>query len=142
VKGLFLDSSGWFAAISPREKGHALARRAYEDAAREALPLVTTPLVVAEVHTLILRWRDPATAARFLAVALDPNAHVLHEVDSELIAAAMARWIFRYADQSFSLCDAVSVEVMRRARLTRCLTYDRHFSVAGYQILDELPRAR
>jgi predicted nucleic acid-binding protein len=135
LKGLFLDSSGWFAALSPREKGHALARRTYEDAAREGLPLVTTPLVVAEVHTLILRWRDPGTAARFLAVALDPDAHVVHEVDSELFSAAIDRWILRYADQTFSLCDAVSFEVMRRARLTRSLTFDRHFSVAGYRTL-------
>lgn len=135
MTGLFLDTAGWFAAISPREKGHVEARTVYEDAARRGLRLVTTPLVIAEVHTLMLRWRDPQTAAGFLAFAFNPKAHAVTEVDRELIDAAIARWIRRYADQSFSLCDVVSFEVMRRARLSRCLTFDRHFVVAGYQIL-------
>ena len=32
--------------------------------------------------------------------------------------------------------NAVSFEVMRRERITHALTFDRHFSLAGYEILE------
>jgi predicted nucleic acid-binding protein len=98
--------------------------------------MVTTAFVVAEVHTLVLRWRDIRTADRFLHLAFDSRAHTIIEVTQEMTAAAMARWIRRYEDKKFSLCDAISFEVMHRERIARALTFDRHFVVAGYEILE------
>jgi uncharacterized protein len=135
MPGLFLDTAGWFAAMSPREKGHQAARDAYADAARRGVDLVTTPFVIAELHALILRWRSTADGQRFLAVAMDAAAHRVIAPDGELIQAAIDRWIGRYGDQPFSLCDAISFEVMRRERLPRALTFDHHFVVAGFETL-------
>lgn len=134
---LFLDTAGWFAALSPREGGHELAKAAYADAARRGLLLVTTPLVAAETHTLILRWRGPSAGTFFLETVFETGAHVITQLDDELIQAAMSRWIRRFADKALSLADAVSFEVMRRERITRALTFDRHFADAGFEILGE-----
>jgi uncharacterized protein len=135
MPGLFLDTAGWFAAMSPREKGHTIARDAYADAARRNLHLITTSFVVAEMHTLILRWRGPKDGERFLSVALESGAHIVISPDAELVQGAVDRWIRRYRDHPFSLCDAISFEVMRRERLSRALTFDHHFVVAGFDIL-------
>jgi uncharacterized protein len=132
---LFLDTAGWFAALSPREGGHEKAMSAYADAARRGLLLVTTPLVAAEMHTLILRWRDPNAGAFFLESVFESGAHHVAPLDDDLIQAALSRWIRRFADKPISLADAVSFEVMRRERITRALTFDRHFAAAGYEIL-------
>jgi predicted nucleic acid-binding protein len=88
------------------------------------------------MHALLLRWRDTRAGRLFLDAALESGAHAIVTVDDELVSAAVARWIRGYADQSFSLCDAISFEVMRRERITQALTYDRHFSVAGFTTLD------
>jgi uncharacterized protein len=133
VAALFLDTAGWFAAITPRDAGHAKARRAYAAAAEAGDRLVTTPLVVAEMHAMILRWRDVAAGRRFLDLALESGTHSVVRVDSGLIAAAVDRWIKRFDDQAFSLCDAVSFEVMRTERIARALTFDRHFALAGFE---------
>lgn len=135
MPGLFLDTAGWFAAMSPREKGHSVAREAYADAAKRGLDLVTTPFVIAEMHTLILRWRCVGDGERFLSVAFESGAHLVHSPDADLVQAATDRWIRRYPDHPFSLCDAISFEVMRRERLSRALTFDRHFVVAGFEIV-------
>jgi predicted nucleic acid-binding protein len=135
VNALFLDTAGWFAAIAPNQTGHAVARRIYTDAARSGRSLVTTSLVVAEMHALLLRWRSIDAARRFLAVALDPAAHRVVHPDEALIEETVHSWISRYSDQPFSLCDAVSFEVMRRERIREALTYDRHFAAAGYEML-------
>jgi predicted nucleic acid-binding protein len=123
--------------MTPREAGHTVAKRVYGAAAQRGIRLVTTAFVIAEVHTLILRWRDVRVGERFLSVAFDSASHTIVDVNQELIAAAIARWIHRYDDQDFSLCDAVSFEVMRRERLEHALTFNRHFTVAGYEILTE-----
>lgn len=135
TKALFLDSSGWFAALSPRERMHAVARVAYRGAVAEGAPLVTTDLVVTEMHALLLRWRDHATGARFLDLVYQSGTHTVVHPDDELVSDALARWIHRFEDQRFTLCDAVSFEVMRRQRITRALALDRHFAAAGYGVL-------
>lgn len=132
---LFLDTAGWFAALSPRESRHQAARAAYADAVRSGVLLVTTALVAAEMHTLILRWRGAAAGTFFLESVFERSAYVIAPVDTELIEAAVTRWIRRFADKLLSLVDAVSFEVMRRERITRALTLDRHFADAGFEIL-------
>ena len=135
VAGLFLDTSGWFAALSPRERGHSIARDAYASAASGGAQLMTTALVIAEMHALMLRWREPKSAARFLTLALESGTHIVVAPDAELLGAALDGWVRRFADQRFSLCDAVSFEVMRRDRLRKALTFDRHFRTAGFDTL-------
>jgi predicted nucleic acid-binding protein len=132
--GLFLDTAGWFAALSPRERGHEVARETYAAAIRRGELLVTTPLVAAETHTLILRWRGPRGGTLFLETVFETGAHLLVSLDDQLIEGGM-RWIQRFADKSLSLADAVSFEVMSRERITRALTFDRHFADAGFEIL-------
>lgn len=132
---LFLDTAGWFAALSPRERGHEQAKAAYADAVRRGHLLVTTPLVAAEMHTLILRWRDPGAGTFFLETVFESGAHHVAPLDDDLFQAALTRWVRRFADKPVSLADAVSFEVMRRERITRALTFDRHFAAAGYEII-------
>jgi len=102
---------------------------------RRGLLLVSTPLVVAEMHTLIVRWRGPQAGAYFLETVFETGTHTLAPLDEALFQAALSRWIRKFADKPVSLADAVSFEVMRRERITQALTYDRHFVDAGFAIL-------
>ena len=139
MKGtLFLDTSGWFAAISSREAAHERARATYTEQMLGGGMLVTTALVIAEMHVLLLKFRGPATALKFLdGVAADPM-HEVVDVDRDLRLTAIERWLRRFADQDLSLTDAVSFEVMRQRKLRRALTLDHHFAVAGYEVLPSL----
>lgn len=68
------------------------------------------------------------------AVQRDPT-HVVLPVDAELVVSAAERWIDRYSDQQFSLCDAVSFEIMKREGITRALSVHRHFLTAGFEAI-------
>jgi predicted nucleic acid-binding protein len=136
---LFLDTAGWFAALSPREHGHDAARSTYADAIRSGELLVTTPLVAAEMHTLILRWRGADAGTAFLESVFGTGVYLIVPLDDKLINAAISTWIRRFSDKLVSLADAVSFEVMRREQITRALTFDRHFADAGFDIL-KMPR--
>lgn len=132
-RSVFLDASAWFGALSPRDQWHAASVRLYTSATRAGLTFVTTTLVVAEVHALLLRWRDVKTGQRFLDAAFATPSHTIVAPDIALTRDAMDRWIAGFPDQSFTLCDAVSFEVMRRERVDRALTFDQHFEAAGFE---------
>lgn len=135
---LFLDTSGWLAAMSGRESAHVAARAAYSEEVLGGGQLVTTALVLAEMQVLLLKVSGPAAALRFLDGVAADASHEVVDVDRDLRLAAVERWLRRYADQEFSLTDAVSFEVMRRRRLRRVLALDRHFVTAGFELVPGL----
>lgn len=131
----FLDTSGWFAALSPREAQHRTALAAYRKLVGAGTRFVTTNLVVAEMQILISRGRGGAEGLRFIEqLYLDPLHEVIF-VDRALERAAVERWLTRFRNQPVSLADAVSFEVMRLRKIPRALSLDEHFALAGYENL-------
>lgn len=142
MKGVFLDTSGWFAALSPKEHLHAASRTAYVEWMSRGIRLVTTNLVLAEMHILINRSRGGGEAVRFLdSVYQDPHHDVLFS-DRDLERAAADRWLRGSREgMGVSLCDAVSFEAMRAHGLRTALALDVHFAAAGYECVP-LPQKR
>jgi predicted nucleic acid-binding protein len=135
VRAAFLDTSGWFAALSPREAHHAEARAAYARWIESGVTLVTTNLVVAEMHILVSRFRGPADGLRFLDAVYADATHEVVFVDRELERRAVEGWLRRFADQRFSIADAVSFTVMRERRIKQALALDEHFETAGFALV-------
>ena len=131
----FLDTSGWFAALSPREAKHEKALSAYRRWIEGGAKLMTTNLVVAEMQTLVMRYRGPGEALRFVDSLYQDATHEVVFVDRDTERAAIDQWIRRYRDQRLSLTDAVSFEVMRIRRIRQALAIDDHFAVAGFEAL-------
>ena len=61
---LFVDSSGWIALVSARDRHHAEAHERFEAAAAQRRRLITTNLVLAETHRLLLFRAGPQAARR------------------------------------------------------------------------------
>lgn len=134
-KSVFVDTSGWLAAASKRERHHAEAVAVYDDLVQRRVRLVTTNLVVAEMHILTVRQQGAAAGCALLdAIHADPLYTVV-TVTRELESDATDRWLRPYHDHRFSLADAVSFEVMRRERIGEALALDHHFEVAGYKLI-------
>ena len=132
MSGAFIDTSGWFAALSPKEAHHTEARATYVSWIERGEQLVTTNLVVAEMQILLTRFRGPAEGLRFLDSLYQDPTHEVVFVDRDLERAAVDRWLRRFGEQRLSLADAVSFEVMRMRRLRRVLALDAHFEAAGF----------
>lgn len=139
MKRVFLDTSGWFAALSPREAHHAESLRAYRKWLKDGYQLVTTNLVVAEMHILMCKYRGPAEGLRFLDHLYDDPSHSVVFVDRDIERAAIDRWLRRLTDQRLSLADAVSFETMKTNGIRHVLSLDDHFSIAGFLAVPSLP---
>ena len=131
----FLDTSGWFAALSPKEAKHRPALAAYRAFIEQGTRLVTTNLVVAEMQILLTRFRGAPEGLRFLdSLYQDPTHHVVF-VDRNLERSAVDSWLRKYRDQRLSLADAVSFEVMRTHQIRQALALDVHFELAGFTLV-------
>lgn len=135
MSAVFLDTSGWFAAVSPREAKHRPALAAYSRWIEGGAELVTTNLVVAEMQILLMRSRGPEEGVRFLDSLHQDPTHQVMFVDRDLERSAVDRWLRRFRDQRLSLADAVSFEVMRSRRIRQALALDEHFEVAGFELV-------
>jgi predicted nucleic acid-binding protein len=130
-----VDTGALLALASPRDQYHAravgIARRFLAAGGR----FVGSSLVLSETHNHVLYAMGPAAARRTTSALLDDPAYEWLDVPVALVRAAVASWLERFADQRFSLTDAVSFEVMRRERLTAAFAFDEDFVTAGFTLL-------
>ena len=126
-----MDTSAWYPLSDLSHPDHERVAAVLRTRVREGVAVVTTNLVVAETHALLLRRGGRQVALAFLeAIRKPPNR--IEYTTPEREAAAIDRWLRRFADQRFSLADAVSFTVMRELGIDEALTLDRHFQTAGF----------
>jgi predicted nucleic acid-binding protein len=134
VPEIFVDTSAWYGLADPHEPAHGALARALGDRVRNGALVVTTNLVVAETHALLLRRGGRRAALRFLEeVGREPI--VVETSGPELEERALLDWIIRFDDQEFTLTDAVSFAVMNERGIHEALTLDRHFAAAGLTVV-------
>jgi predicted nucleic acid-binding protein len=128
----FVDTSAWYPLVVSKHPDHARLGARLRALIRDHQRLVTTNLVVAETHALLVRRVGRQTALTFVRTVYEsPNVVVHSTRDMEL--AAERSWLARFAEHDFSLTDAVSFAVMTDRRIREALTLDAHFVVAGFQ---------
>lgn len=131
---LFVDTSGWFPLVDNENPAHDRVAQALRSAVQKKRRIVTTNLVIAETHALIMRRIHRTAAIAFLReVSRAPNIVISSTPEYE--ATAEAEWLSRYADHDFSFTDAVSFAVMSDRGIREALALDNHFVVAGFSIL-------
>lgn len=79
-----------------------------------------------------------AVGGRYLATMsiLGDPIHEWMTVDSALVSDAITHGLDRFRDQTFTLVHAVSFDVMKRERVTHAFSFDHHFRVARFALLD------
>jgi predicted nucleic acid-binding protein len=96
------------------------------------MTIVTTNLVLAEVHRLLL-FR---TGMRLALAALDrieASPLVRIEFAGSVHHRSARTWLEKIAGHSITYTDAVSFAVMDSARCSKVATFDRDFEVAGFE---------
>lgn len=129
------DTSALLALADRRDQYHAratsLARRFLGGGGR----FVATLLALAELYNHVLYQRGAGEARRVASSLLADPSYEWLDVTGPLVRAALSAWLERFADQRFSLADAVSFEIMRAERLTTAFAFDQDFVTAGFSLL-------
>ena len=131
---VFVDTSAWYPAVVRNHPDHRRVATALTRAVQQGKRAVTTNLVVAETHALLLcRAGAPVALAFARTVRQPPNLVISSDPDLEVVA--LGDWLERFSDPDFSFTDAVSFAVMSARGIAEAITLDRHFGVAGFRAL-------
>ena len=128
---VFLDTSGFFALIDPRDAFHSDAANWLRSRRGKIRP-VTTEWVIGETCTLLIARKNPHLVPRFLDYIEGSTALLLINPDEMLLDSAKAI-IRRQASQGFSFVDCLSFCGMTERKIAEALTTDGHFRKAGFQ---------
>lgn len=102
-------------------------------ALRDRIPLVTTNLIVAEVHRFVL-FQVGIRAAALLLDRIEASAAVRVEFVTPAHHAAARRWLSKLSDQVITYTDATSFAVMEATRCTAVMSFDHDFVTAGFRL--------
>lgn len=125
---MLLDTSGLMCLFDRRERCHAEAAKLYDDARRR----LTHSYILAEFIALTHARRAPRASAIEFAARLQESAEVEIIWVGEPAHLSAMTLLQNRLDKEWSLCDAVSFELMNQFNITEALTTDHHFEQAGF----------
>jgi predicted nucleic acid-binding protein len=130
---IFVDTGAFLARYVKRDQHHTRARAGWRQIEKKDLPCFTTNFVLDEALTVLGRrtsYEFAAERGRHLY-----GSRVLTILRPETAEESTAiELLEKFADQRVSFTDCVSFVLMRRQRLTRAFTFDRHFADAGFEV--------
>jgi uncharacterized protein len=131
VRPLFLDAGFVIALELEDDENHPQARGVWLTVRHERRALLSTSLVVAEVVAFFSRRRrhDLAVAAS-RKMLFSPGMDLVH-VAKPLFMEGWAYFQQR-PDKDYSLTDCVSFVLMQERRVREALSFDHHFTQAGF----------
>ena len=99
----------------------------------QGTPLLTTSLILAEVHRFLL-FRAGIRPAALMLERIDASPSVTVVFPDAGHDAVARHWLARLADQRITYTDAVSFAVMQSHRCIAALSFDHDFVVAGFAV--------
>jgi predicted nucleic acid-binding protein len=130
---MLIDTSGFFALYSEKDKNHSAASDLFEQSRLR----ITTNYILAEYVALALvRGLPRQDALAFSEEILFDDSVEIVWVNQQQHTRAV-ELLQQRPDKTYSLCDAVSFVLMRERQINEALTTDKHFAQEGFvRLLD------
>jgi len=128
---IFIDTGAWY-ALADRDDGHHKdAISIYPELLKTHRVLVTSNLVVAEAYILILNELGHPAAVGFLE-RINASPRIAKVYSTEDIEKDAEETLKKYTDQDFSYTDSVSFTIMKRQKISKSFSFDKHFQTMGF----------
>ena len=131
---IFVDTGAFIAKYVRQDSHHRRARRAWGEIEKNRIRCYTSNFVLDEILTLLGRRAAYVFAADRGRSLLHSSALTILRPDADDEEKAVEVFA-KFADQQVSFTDCVSFVLMRRNRLERAFTFDRHFASAGFEVM-------
>lgn len=130
----FVDTSAWIALNDKNDQYYNDAVIKSQQIKRHKLELVTSEYIFDESITLIRYRVSHQSAVTFGESLLNSNIVKIIDITSEdrLMAWEMFK---QYRDKEMSFTDCTSFVLMKRLKLQKAFTFDKHFKIMGFEML-------
>jgi uncharacterized protein len=129
----FLDTSFLLTLESIRDQHRDEAVAHWNESARNYSGFVTTSYVFDEVVSFLNARGGHATAVDVGERLRNSELIDFIHVDEALFSEGWTYFV-RHSDKTYSLTDCISFVLMQARGLTRALSFDQHFTQAGFRI--------
>ncbi len=130
---IFVDTGAFLARHLGRDQHHQAAKAAWAKLGATKEACGTSNFVLDELLTLLGRGAGYGFAAqRARSYYASSGLTILRPEEEDELEAL--DWFTKYQDQEVSFTDCVSFALMRRHRLSRVFSFDRHFQIAGFEL--------
>lgn len=131
LKPIFIDTGFVIALINTRDTYHQTAQQLSEQ--YSSFPFITTDAVLLEIGNALAKSFKPQGIEVIQYFSESPEVTVVH---SNAVLFQQAFNLYQtYIDKSWGLVDCLSFTVMKEMQITDALTFDHHFSQAGFRQL-------
>lgn len=131
LEDIFVDTSAWIALVDKDDSHHKEAASSYPSLLKNHRNLITSNFVIAETYIIILNELSHKLAIDFLE-KLKASPRILKIYSNEDIEAEAEPILVKYSDQDFSYTEAVSFVIMKRQKIRKAFSFDKHFVIAGF----------
>lgn len=137
-RAVLFDTCALLAIFDPRDQYRGDALLLFRKLIKHSYPLYITSQTIAETQRRILYTSHLGypKAINFLEFIYDESINIIRPSEQDELQAI--EYIRRYNDQSLSLTDAINMAVMKRMGIMRVFTFDRHFTLLGFQAIPPL----
>lgn len=131
---VFLDTAGLFGAFYPSDELHVRSWQVLDALALDAVPLVSSDLVVVEFLNATSAIPSRVEAVRFVRALMESPGVSVIPLDRAGLLESMRLYEAR-PDKSWSIVDCWSMLICREMGIEQVFTRDHHFRQAGFEIL-------
>lgn len=134
---VFVDTGAFYALIDRDDPYHVVAHKEWSELLHQKTPLIISNYIVSETYTL-LRYRLGADISQKFLAAIEDNAklgRIEIRLSNHEVERLAQKLLFQYQEHALSYTDAVSFAMIKHYRIPRAFSFDRHFALAGAQII-------
>lgn len=140
MKRIFIDTWAWIAINDPSEKDYQLIRATHVSLIRQKYRYVTSNFVLDETYTLMRRKLSTYRTIQFgqeIQRLIREGEIINIEITSDVERDAW-RLFELYDDvNGLSYTDCTSFAAMKRHDLRQAFTNDKHFAMAGFELMPQ-----
>ena len=131
MTSLFLDANFVIALEISDDQHHYEAAQYWKTLIETSFSLVTTSYIVDEIVTFLNRRRHHDKAVKVGNNLLNASHIQLIHIDEPLFYEGW-QYFEQHSDKTYSLTDCVSFVLMKKLGIVEALTFDKHFTQAGF----------
>ncbi len=131
---IFIDTGAFISRYLCADQFHEKSLAKWEEVQARHYKCFTSNFVLDETFTLLGRWADNEFACQKAEMIYTSNAIDVLRPDHEDELLAL-EYMLKYADQKISFTDCISFVLMKKKKIKRVFTCDRHFELPGFTAL-------
>jgi predicted nucleic acid-binding protein len=131
---IFIDTGAFLARYLRNDQHHRRAVAVWEQLASSRESCFTSNFVLNETFTLLGRQAGYDFAVQRARNVYASQALTICRAYREDEISAL-QFFRKYTDQTVSFTDCISMVLMKRERINRVFSFDRHFKLAGFHLV-------